>query len=82
MIPCDQCRRGWIPSPTGWADPCKVCGGSGELSLHRLAYLTGVDESTVKRLWNGGRTRVKTAQRILSRLSEYLAPPKQPELLR
>jgi hypothetical protein len=80
MTPCDQCTRGILPGP--WPPrPCPICRGLGVLTLSRLSRLTETDEKTLKNLWRlRTKTRVKTAQRVLSKIWELTAP-KQGRLL-
>lgn len=79
--PCDQCRKGWIPDGS-WYQPCPVCEGLGELTLTRLATLTGLDEKTLKRVWTGKRIRLRTAEKVLRAYAKLVEPKKQTEIFR
>ena len=79
--PCDQCRAGWNPRPDGWADKCKFCNGTGQLTITRVCELLELDPATVKRLLRG-KSRKKTCQHVLDMVCALTAPPKQPELFR
>jgi len=75
LTPCDQCRRGWTPHPSGWFDPCRFCNGTGKLTITRLSKLLETDETTLKRLWRPtGKTRVRTAQHVLDRILTITQP--------
>jgi len=80
LTDCDQCNHGIVPGP--WPPkPCPVCNGFGVLTVARMAKLTGVDEKTVKGLWTGRvRTRVKTAQKVLSKVLELIEPKRAKQL--
>lgn len=68
------CVRGLVHRDGGWADPCRVCGGIGQLSFAELCRRLGEHESTVVKLLKPHRRmRVRTAARILDKLLEELA---------
>lgn len=78
VIACDSpgCTRGLIHLPGGFANPCSVCLGSGELTLARICSLLGENRSTViKLLKPRRRMRAKTASRMLDKLLTLLATP-------
>ena len=63
ILTCDApgCVRGLVHRAGGWADPCKVCGGSGGVALGTLCKRIGEHESTVRRLFKPKRKmRAKT----------------------
>jgi hypothetical protein len=85
VIRCDAlgCIRGIVHLRDGFGDPCKICGGAGELSLSALAKRIEENESTLRRILKPHRKmRVKVTARICAKLVDLIEPPKlkQPEL--
>lgn len=75
MIRCDapNCTRGLIHRPEGFADPCPVCRGTGELTLARVCALLEENPSTVVKLLKPRRRmRAKTAARLLDKILALL----------
>lgn len=73
IIACDApgCVRGLVHRDGGWADPCRVCGGSGGVALGAICKRIGEHESTVRKLLKPGRRmRPKVAVRIMGKLLE------------
>lgn len=76
IVTCDApgCVRGLVHHEGGWSDPCRICAGSGSLSLGKLCKLLDEYESTVERLLDPkGRSRSRTAARILDKLLDVTA---------
>lgn|GEM_PF-3407770 len=76
IVACDApgCVRGLVHRPGGWADPCRVCGGSGGIPFGTLCKRIGEHESTVRRLLKPGRRmRAKTASRIMGKILDVVA---------
>lgn len=65
------CRHGLIHHAE-WADPCPVCKGRGSLTFAELCRTIAESPSTMRRLLKGGKTRGKTATRILDKLVELV----------
>lgn len=85
MITCDapSCVRGLVHLPGGFADPCPICHGKGELHLAEVSRLIDENEATLTKLLRlRGRMRSKVCRRILDKLALVLWPEakKQPEL--
>ena len=85
MIRCDApgCIRGLIHLRSGFADPCPICLGQGELHLADVARLLDEDATTIAKLLRGKRKmRPKTCRRILDKVALVIwpEPQKQPEL--
>jgi hypothetical protein len=76
IVTCDApgCVRGLVHRSGGWGDPCKLCGGAGGFTLTSLCRLLDEYEQTMSRfLTQRGRTRAKTASRILDKLLKVTA---------
>ena len=76
-IACDAsgCVRGLVHRDGGWADPCRICGGSGAVPLGTLCRRIGEHESTVRRLLKPrARMRSKVAARIMGKILEVVGP--------
>ena len=85
MLKCDApgCIRGLIHLRSGFADPCQICAGKGELHLAEVARLLNEDATTLAKLLRGKRKmRVKTCRRILDKVARVVwpEPEKQPDL--
>jgi DnaJ-class molecular chaperone len=66
---CDACRgRGFVTGVGEWPERCATCGGKGHLTKKKVAEALGVDVGTLKRM-ERGRSRVKTCERVLEKLS-------------
>lgn len=75
ILTCDApgCVRGLVHRAGGWADPCKVCGGSGGVALGTLCKRIGEHESTVRRLFKPKRKmRAKTCARIVGKIVDLV----------
>jgi hypothetical protein len=71
IVACDAsgCVRGIVRHENGWSDPCRICGGAGGFSLGKLCKLLDEYDSTMSRFLDPhGRTRSRTAARILDKL--------------
>ena len=57
---CVHCTGGWLPPlrPDGWAHPCAICQGSGDMLAH-VANVVGLSKKILRRIdagaWRGGR---------------------------
>lgn len=72
---CDArgCVRGLVHRAEGWADPCRVCGGSGVLRLATLCRSIDEHESTVRRLLKPkAKMRPRVAARILDKIVKVI----------
>lgn len=80
---CDApgCRKGLVHLPSGFADPCPVCKGTGQLSFAEVCRLLDVDENTLRRfLRPDQRSRLSTCTRILNaclKITELIDVPIQ-----
>jgi hypothetical protein len=75
FVQCDApgCVRGLVHRSDGWADPCKLCEGTGVVSMATLCRLIGEVPGTVSKLNQPRRRmRVKTCTRILEKLAQLL----------
>lgn len=75
IVVCDAngCVRGLVHRAGGWADPCKVCGGSGGVPLGTLCNRIGEHESTVRKLLKPGRRmRPKVTARIMGKILDVV----------
>lgn len=85
MLRCEApgCVRGIVHRVGGFGDPCKLCGGLGEVSFHTIAKRIGENEATLRRILKPHRAmRVKTTARICAKIMSLVEPPKpkQPAL--
>ena len=72
MIRCDApgCVRGLVHRAEGWADPCSVCKGAGELTVAEICRRIDENEGTIARLIRGRKMRSRTLFRLAGKLAE------------
>jgi hypothetical protein len=76
IVACDAsgCVRGLVHRDGGWADPCKVCGGTGGVPLGTLCKRIGEHESTVRKILKPGRRmRPRVTARIMGKILDVVA---------
>ena len=73
---CDRCLGvGWHRGLAEWPDWCSLCHSRGTFNLWQLSRLLQEDYKTVNQfvLYLGSRSRVKTRDRILTKLLRIVA---------